>query len=85
MSTTRMRRRSTLPAFQTKPGRHGTLYKFHIKYRDKYDYASPDFDWYTWAYNHEHAEDRFLESDDTGWKILSVDKMREPSGPRNWT
>lgn len=43
------RKRSTLPRFQTKKGSHGTLYRFRIVYRDRWDPTSPDFDWYTWA------------------------------------
>ena len=73
-----VRRRTTTRPFVKKPGKHGTLYLFNVRYRDKYDFASPDFDWKTWAYNEEHAEQRFYESDnDDDWKILSVTKMRE--------
>lgn len=70
------RRRSTV-RYQSKPGKHGTLYRFRIKYRDRFDPGSPDFDTFTWAYDQSHAEDRFLDSDDDGWKIISIDKVRE--------
>lgn len=73
-------RRLTIHPFQTKQGKHGTLYRFRITYRDKDDFASPEFDWYTWAYDPGHAEDRFYESDgDEGWKIISVEKTRDTS------
>ena len=70
------KRRSTI-RYQTKQGRYGTLYRFRIVYRDQHDPASPDFDWYTWAYDPNHAEDNFLDSDDEGWRILSINRVRE--------
>ncbi len=60
------RHRTTRP-FQTRKGAHGTLYRFRVVYRDAHDEACPDFDWFTWAYSVEHAEEKFLDSDHDGW------------------
>jgi hypothetical protein len=72
--TARTRRRSTLRPFIDAEGVHGTLYRFRLKYRDA---GAPDFDWFTWAYDTEHAAEKFYDSDDGGWKILSVDRVRD--------
>ena len=72
------RRRSSLPPFQTKKGAHGTLYRFRIRYRDEGDEGFPDMDWYTWAYNQDHAEERFFDIDE-GWRIVSIERVRERS------
>jgi hypothetical protein len=66
--------------FQSKAGRHGTLYRFRLTYRDAHDPVCPVFDTSTWAYSAEHAEEKFFDSDDDGWRLLSVEKIREPSG-----
>ena len=71
------RRRSTLPPFQKKAGRYGTLYLFRIVYEDKYDFASPRFSTSSWAYDAGHAEDKFFDSDDQDWKIISIVRVRE--------
>ena len=73
----KQRRRTAQPPWQKKPGRYGTLYRFRIVYRDHHDPASPDFEQFTWAYDAGHAEDKFYDTDDTGWRILSVDRVRE--------
>ena len=66
-----------MPAkFESKPGKYGTLYRFLVKYTDKGDFACPTFEWFTWAYDANHAEERFLDSDDEGWRILDVSKVR---------
>jgi hypothetical protein len=77
------RRRSSLPPFQTKKGRYGTLYHYRIKYQDDFPNPGyPDGSWSTWAYSEEHAEERFYSGDDQGWRVVSIERMREPSGPR---
>ena len=45
--------------------------RYKIEYTDKYDTACPIFEWYCKAYNAEHAEELFFDSDDDGWKIVS--------------
>jgi len=65
--------------FVTKQGAYGTLYRYVIRYVDKYDDACPIMTWHTWGYNLEDAEMRFddsceAESDD-GWKILSIARL----------
>lgn len=64
-------------AFVSKPGRHGTLYRFRIRYTDVADPCCMPDDWYVWAYNAEHAEQKFFDSDDDGWKILGIERVRE--------
>jgi len=72
------RRRRSDSAYVTKPGRHGTLYLFRIRYKDRWDPAFGEDVWRTWAYDSEHAQDRFHEADeDEGWEILSIEKVRE--------
>lgn len=57
--------------YQSKPGQHGTLYRYRITYRDD-DPGSPTFSWHTWAYDEDHALERWYDSDDdTGWKIVA--------------
>jgi hypothetical protein len=75
-------RRSVLPPFRTKAGKHGTLYLFRIVYRDRDDPASPDFVASKWAYDEAHAEESFDESGDEGWMIVTISRTRESSGPR---
>lgn len=70
-------RRASRVRYVEKPGNHGTLFLFRIAYRDKYDDACPRLSWNTWAYDVEHAVDRFHDSDDEGWEILGVEKVRE--------
>ena len=72
------RRRAAAPRYVTKPGRHGTLYRFKIIYRSDHDPGFGQDEWFTWAYDVEHAEDKFYESDDDGWwRIVSTSKVRE--------
>lgn len=63
--------------YVTKPGRHGTLYLYKIVYRDRGD---PTFGQDTirlWAYDKEHAEERFYDDPDETWTIVSIKRVRE--------
>jgi len=62
--------------FVSKPGRHGTLYLFRIRYTDAHDPAFGEDAIRLWAYDADHAEQRFVEADDEGWKVLSVERVR---------
>jgi hypothetical protein len=65
-------------SYQKKAGKYGTLYRFKVRYKDPYDPAFGVADWYTWAYDATHAEERFYETgEDEGWKVVSVDKVPE--------
>lgn len=44
----------------SKPGKHGTLYRYGIDYAS--DDGSPVFRWRTWAYNVEDAWERWHDS-----------------------
>ncbi len=60
----------------TKRGQHGTLYLYKIEYKGKDDPASPVFDMRIWAYNLEHAEDKFYGgADSEGWTIISLTRV----------
>jgi hypothetical protein len=69
--------RTTARRFESKRGEHGTLYLFRVSYRDL-DPACPEFSWSTWAYDADHAVEKFSDDGDDGWKILSVRKVRAP-------
>ena len=65
--------------FVAKLGTYGTLYRYVIRYTDKYDDCCPVMTWHTWAYNLEDAEMRFDDSceadGDDGWKIVSLARV----------
>jgi len=67
--------------YRSKPGKHGTLWLYRIVYRDD-DLGSPTFSWNTWAYDEDHALEKWYGSDDdTGWKIVSgPTRVRESQG-----
>lgn len=69
-------------SFVSKPGKHGTLHLFLLRYRDKDDPASPTFEWKTWAYDSEHALDRFHDFDDEGWKVVSWERVQDSAQHR---
>ena len=55
----------------TKKGAHGTLHLYVIRY---YDTSERGNEWTTrkWAYNEEHAREKFYDGDSDGWEIESV-------------
>jgi hypothetical protein len=57
-------------------GVHGTLYLYAVRYTDRGDEVCPEFVWTCWAYNLEHAEDKFYETEE-GWRILSLARVGE--------
>src|SRR5690348_16205027 len=59
----------------TKPGQHGELYLHEIEYRDE-DPAAPVFRTRVWAYNFEHALEKFwLGEDSDGWVVLRIARV----------
>lgn len=67
---------STQPV--TKPGAHGTLYLYAIVYTDAGDPGFGDHEFRVWAYNLEHAEDKFFSGEDSeGWKILEMYRVQQ--------
>lgn len=56
--------------FVKKRGRHGTLYKYKIRYTDPVsrDYGTDV--WFTYAYDAEHALEKFYDADD-GFEAVS--------------
>jgi hypothetical protein len=47
----------------TKPGEHGTLYRYAIEYGDD-DPSFGSHTWKCWAYSSEHAIEKFEDSDE---------------------
>jgi hypothetical protein len=63
---------------RTKPGQYGTLYLYAVTYTDPSDFAIGELVQRIWAYNIEHALDRFYGSEDAdGWKALRVARVLE--------
>lgn len=66
------------PKLFTKPGQHGTLYRYVVAYQDDSGDPSSRDTVRLWAYIAEHAEERFLDGPDSeGWEVLSVRRLRE--------
>lgn len=60
----------------TKPGAHGTLYLYSITYTDTCDDAIGELTQRTWAYNIDHAVERFYGAVDAdGWTALRVARV----------
>jgi hypothetical protein len=60
----------------TKPGKHGTLYLYEIRYRDGGD-GHFEATCRCYAYDAEHAQEKFLGGPDAdGWEILGVKRVR---------
>lgn len=57
----------------SKPGKHGTLHRFAVTYSP--GPGSVPLLWYTWAYDQEHALERFYGSDDGDWEVISVGRV----------
>lgn len=74
-----MTRRTQRP-FRAKPGAHGTLYLYAVPYQDGSDRDSCGTS-RLWAYDAEHAAERFYDTDDTGWRVNgAITRVREPAG-----
>lgn len=59
-----------------KPGKHGTLHLFAIAYEDQFDSGNKGV-MRTWAYDAEHAEEKFYDSDDAdGWVVKKIARVR---------
>lgn len=60
--------------------------RFIVRYTDENDSGCPVMEWRCFAYDFEHAREKFIESDFdefgdwTGWNVLSVDRPRDASG-----
>lgn len=55
--------------YRTKPGRHGTLYRYAIDYAPAP--GERKFRWSCWAYDAEHAWDAWHDDGDTDWYDVS--------------
>lgn len=70
----------------TKQGAHGKLYRYEIEYKDP-DPGCPVFEWRCWAYNSEHAIEKFYEGpEDNDWELLRIARMSDrPRSSWKWT
>lgn len=51
-------------------GKGGTLTRYKVTYRDGYDAEGEVIEtWFTWAYDAEHAEDKFYD-DPCDWGVV---------------
>lgn len=65
----------------TKPGQYGPLYLYQIAYTDPSDDGCGEHTERLWAYNTEHALDRFYGSvDSDGWKALKICRVPATGG-----
>lgn len=55
--------------------------RFIVKYKGS-EGGGPEMNWHTYAYDAEHAGDKFYEGspDDEGWEIVSIDRPKDPRG-----
>jgi hypothetical protein len=68
----------------TKPGREGPLFRYATRYTGE-DPGMPEMIWHTWAYNQEHAIDKFEEStldQGGGWIPTHIARVIEGSAHR---
>ena len=60
----------------TRPGKFGTLYLYELTYTDTSDSGMGELTCRLWAYNLEHAEDKFYGAPDAdGWTLLSAARV----------
>lgn len=74
----------------TKKGEHGTLYRWRFRYSPDPLIVAFDYHWHCWAYDREHAWEKWLDShEDDGFDvdgepervtILAVDAARDWAG-----
>lgn len=66
-----------MSALVSKPGKYGTLHLFAVAYEDSFDRFNRGVI-RTWAYDAEHAEEKFYDSDDAeGWQVTKVAPVRD--------
>ncbi len=53
----------------TKPGKYGTLYLYELDYTCPLDAGFGIHPWQTYAYDSEHAEEKFMDGDE-GFRIV---------------
>lgn len=60
----------------SKPGKHGTLYKYTVRWHDQEDPDAPTERAFVWAYNESHAVEKVTESlYDQGWPRIDILKV----------
>lgn len=69
---------------QTKQGKHGQLYHYRFIYTDKDDTGFGEHEWSTWAYNQEHAIEKFYSDGDESWKALRIARLPSEGVRMTW-
>jgi len=61
--------------YQTKPGKHGTLTRYRVRYHDEDEPGQRGVD-HVWAYDEEHARELFDEDSwDQNFDTLRIDSI----------
>ncbi len=60
--------------FESKPGKHGTLYLFEITYRDTSDHDI-SFKNRVYRYDLDHVELMFYSEDSDGWELVKAVRL----------
>ena len=69
----------------TKNGVHGTMYKYAVRYQDEHDEHNNGL-WHCWAYDGEHAIEKFYTSEDAdGWVVVGNPTRVKRTNERNPT
>lgn len=59
-----------------KPGQHGPLYLYRFTYTDVSDPGFGQATWRCWAYDKEHAREKFFDTPDgDDWRVLKVARV----------
>jgi hypothetical protein len=62
----------------TKPGQYGTLYLYEMSYTDPSDRVMFGVrQTRLFAYNEEHAVDKWVESEETGFELVAVKRAHK--------
>jgi hypothetical protein len=66
----------------TKDGQHGKLYRYEIEYLAAPD--APPYKWRCWAYEFEHAIEKFNDGDE-GFEATRITRLTDgPSHAQKW-
>jgi hypothetical protein len=57
----------------TKPGKHGTLKLYRVTYDDGPGSGMPEMTYLTWAYDWDHAQEKWFDgADEEGFRLVSI-------------
>lgn len=61
--------------YVTKPGQHGTLYRYNITYRDIDNQLFGSATTSQWAYSEEHVRDRWNDEDHYYFEVTNIERQ----------